>query len=385
MLKDNAIAMEEIRFGGLTVPSTEQGKTPSFKKKDGLNNEFDIIEQAFIQLTSSEEGKKQYGDPDKGATLEQIWRVSGAISGKNPVCLLATGKPDVPVSEIEKLVRVNPKQMVDALKEIFGLSNNVGIQILYYDGKTGHSISLQSFDNSTSRFIYHDPWPDFSLLSKEYNVANIDAQRVNGQIWSITDEELQRVVFAALVPKNFWAAFSGEKFTKSFDELQQSDFWDYFHIRITAEQKDMDGTTYQLKTGGFQSEISLYVKINMAGELKESNLEINRGWLFGPPYGINPFALDVIKSFLGATVSPFDILRTNYVRALFDMELIKDYAQKFNNNLDEHSLYSDILKVYFGLTESFYIPFDYSDLLFKNVVLDDTQLLIIKMNIDTIG
>ncbi len=377
--------MEEIRFSGLTTSPAGPGKMPPFKKKEGISNWFDIVEQAYFQLTKTDEGKKSYGDPEKGATLEQIWRVVGMISGKRPVCLLASGRPDVPVGEIERLVRVNPHQLVDTMKVILGYSDNIAIQILYFDGSTGHSISLLGYDESDSRFTYHDPWPDFSLLSKEYNLAGIDAQRLDRQIWTMRDEELERVVFAALIPKFIWATFSGEKYSILFSDLHQTDFWNFFNIKIINTQENEDGFLYGLKTGGFQSEIDLAIKTNLAGALRDCNLYINRNWLLGPPYGINPFGLDIIRSFIGATLSPSDITRIENILKLFEIGKVQAYLQMFREQKDEGSIYSEIMKVYFGLLENYHLPFDYSDILFKNIVSENTERLMINTKIDTIN
>ncbi len=53
---------EEILFGGGHLPP----KIPEFRKPNKQAQWYVVLEEAFIQLTSTEEGKRLYGDPNKG-------------------------------------------------------------------------------------------------------------------------------------------------------------------------------------------------------------------------------------------------------------------------------------------------------------------------------
>jgi hypothetical protein len=180
---------KEILFSGIGASML---KIPEFKRQEGGPEWWNIVEKAFLELTSTNEGKELYGDPEKGASLEQAWRTSGCLTGKWPVCLLATRKPSVATDEIKRIVRMNPPQIVGALADVLRLTDKAAAQILYYDGEKGHCITLLGYDGKTSRFIYHDPWPETSLLCKEWNMAGIDAQRAD-KYWSITAAELEKV------------------------------------------------------------------------------------------------------------------------------------------------------------------------------------------------
>jgi hypothetical protein len=68
----------------------------------------DFLEKAFVQLTATPEGRAQYGDPNKGGTLEQAWRAQFASTGMFQVCLLATGRPKVGTAGIPKVVLLSP-------------------------------------------------------------------------------------------------------------------------------------------------------------------------------------------------------------------------------------------------------------------------------------
>ena len=67
---------KDILFGGGRLPP----KIPEFRKPKDRAKWFVSLEEAFFKLTSSDEGKRLYGDPNKGATLEQTWRTSPKIS-----------------------------------------------------------------------------------------------------------------------------------------------------------------------------------------------------------------------------------------------------------------------------------------------------------------
>jgi hypothetical protein len=124
----------EILFGGVGPMPPRMIKS---RKSEG-QDWFAGLEKEYNKLSSTEEGKKLYGDPEKGMTIEQIWHTYGLI-GKWPVCLLALGKHSVKTNNIERVVKMNSQQLVKVLADILGLSNRATTQILYYDGRTGHS------------------------------------------------------------------------------------------------------------------------------------------------------------------------------------------------------------------------------------------------------
>ena len=106
---------EEILFGGLgALPP----KKAEFRKpKPGERSlPSELFEEAFVQLTSSDEGKRLYGDPEKGATVEQVWRTNGLFTGKLPVCLLSTDQPSVETDAIDRVIKMNSEELVDTLR-----------------------------------------------------------------------------------------------------------------------------------------------------------------------------------------------------------------------------------------------------------------------------
>jgi hypothetical protein len=376
-----AEALEEIRFGG-SLPAAHPLKVAPFRKKEGANNVFDILEQAFFKLVATDEGKAQYGDPEKGATLEQAWRASGLFTGKLPVCLLATGKPSVPLSAIDRVIRMNPRQLVDAVRALMRLSARPAIQTFYHDGNIGHCITLIGWDENTDRFRLIDPWPDFSLLSKGYNAAGIDAQRLDNGAWSITAAELERVIFACFVARNFWAEYSEEKYYIEFTDLMVTDFWRFFHLKIEEVQHENGMTFVRLKPGGpFASQIDLYSINNIKERIVEGVLSLKRTWILGGQNGLNPYALDIVKSFITTFIAPPDVVMAADVVELFrqlpDKNLVAKLVQR-NNYL------ADLVKVYFGFIPEVKIPFNFSQLTAKNEKIKGVDVISFEVTIDAL-
>ena len=87
-------------------------KNQAFTKYKGPITWFQILETAFFQHTSSDEGKRLYGDPQKGATIEQAWRTVGLLSTLLPLCIIASDKQSLKTDAIEQVIKMNSKKLV---------------------------------------------------------------------------------------------------------------------------------------------------------------------------------------------------------------------------------------------------------------------------------
>jgi hypothetical protein len=100
--------MEAIRFGGSgamsaleaagaaigSVPRTEEEFQRRYAKQLAARPPWlKALTAAADELRSAPEGREKYGDPVRGATLQQAWRMQFAMSGFFKVCLLASGQP----------------------------------------------------------------------------------------------------------------------------------------------------------------------------------------------------------------------------------------------------------------------------------------------------
>jgi hypothetical protein len=331
--------MEEIRFGGsgsLSALSAAAGS--GIASLPGNDEEFqrryaDILaarppwlkalEAGANKLRSTPEGRASYGDPVRGATLPQAWRMQFAISGHFKVCLLARGQPSTPTEGIPEVVLIAPAEITNALARGFAEIEGFTAQVFVHDGRMGHSISLQGLDPATHTFRYHDPWPEKSLLCREFNIAGVDAQPAEGGLWQVTEAELGRVIFAAFVMPTDWAHLTGRAYRIPYSVLKQSDFWKFFHVREVERKQAGERMAVSLQTGGFQQELSLQLRLDRADAVREASLALRRGWMVGPPHGVNPFAADIAKSFLGAFLpEPDQTAGTPYVRAIADLRLV---------------------------------------------------------------
>jgi hypothetical protein len=301
------------------------------------------------------------------------------------VCLLAAGKPSVATEAIERVIKANPKELTKTLSNILSLGSNVAVPVLYHDGNIGHCITLLKYNAETSRFTYVDPWPETSLLCKEYNAAEIDAKCVDKQLWSITSTELEKVVFAAFVFQHFWAEYNGKKYYTTYSEFRNSDFWSFFHItekdRLSKEDDGRQTTLIVLRTGGFQSEIKLEITLDQQQRLKEGRLKAKRSWLMGPPYGVNPFALDIVRSFIATLIPPPDQQRIDGLVAKLTNIKNPNYAKQLLMEERDNSVLQLALFTYLGAAQSCEWMLDFSGISMANSVLDDVIWLEVAIEI----
>ncbi len=274
------------------VPSTP---VPEVFERARSNNPawYQMMERAYAQFAARPENAGIYADPKGGgATIEQIWLVH-TLFGIEPYCLLARALPAASTQRISRLVNCKAAQIVEALKAIQAAEGAVDVPLAYHDGKTGHCIRITAYDGARDRFVYHDPWPERSLLAKENNAAGIDAQP-EATRWSVTARELERVAFAAFVFPSQWARARGENFDLRFEQWKASEFFQHFRLRQLAEQ-DSDGRVQRtFAPGAFQHDIALDVESNSAGRITRSSLRLTPEWTIGN----FPLALDLAKSFV---------------------------------------------------------------------------------------
>ena len=306
---------QEMRFGGRAgegIPNLPQ--TPEeFRRRYASridNRPFWVaaMEAAFVQLTATPEGKQQYGDPDRGATLPQAWRTVVAISGIFNVCLLVQGRPATPTEGIRNVVSIAPADLVRTLARGFATIQNFTAQLFVHDGRSGHCVTALGHDPAGDKIRYHDPWPDRSLLCLEFNLAGVDAQPRDDGSWEITGDELQRVVFAAFVDPTSWADLTGQAYRISYDDLRKGDFFGFFHLRETGRTPVKERQiTLTLEPGGFRENVRLQLLLDLAGVVRGGTLMLRRSWVVSRQSGVDPFAQDIARSFLAALLPGPDL------------------------------------------------------------------------------
>lgn len=306
---------EEIRFGGAGGVSAI-GPTAGIPGLPATPEEFrqrygdriakrpvwrQVLGQALDQLSATPEGKREFGDPNRGATLPQAWRTSVAISGIFNVCLLAQGRAATPTENIATVVLITPAGLVSTLTKGFAKVQGFSAQLFVHDGRMGHCVVAQGHDPESGRFQYLDPWPDRSLLCREFNIAGVDAQPAKGRLWEITAQELERVIFAAFVLPTFWADLTGQQYRIAYEALKQSDFFHFFRLRETGRAQDDDERIIvTLQPGGFRENIRLQLLLDPVEMVRAGTLALRRSWVVNPRSGVDMFARDIAKSFIAA-------------------------------------------------------------------------------------
>ncbi len=158
-----------------------------------------------------------YVDTEHGLTLEQTWLLAQLTTHTLYVCVINSLQRPTPSARITRKYFMTGQEIIELLREIFikkvrtktriKLDKQEPIPATVYDGdRVTHAITLFGQDRATGSFVYHDPWPDRSLLCAENNSAGVAAVPVPSgeRLWMITPEEFEAVVFSILVPTNIW-------------------------------------------------------------------------------------------------------------------------------------------------------------------------------------
>jgi hypothetical protein len=271
---------------------------------------YQIMEQAYAQFAARPENVGIYADPKaRGATIEQIWLVF-TLFGIEPYCLLTRPLPAASTQRISRLVNCKPAQIIDALKAIQAANGEVNVPLAYHDGRNGHCIRVTAYDGERDRFIYHDPWPERSLLAKENNPAGVDAQP-EGTRWSVTAQELERVAFAAFVFPSQWARVRGQEFDIAYEQWKESDFFKFFRLKQLDERVAGDRLQRTFAPGAFQQDIALEVECDQAGRIKRGTLRLTNDWTMGNFM----LALDLAKSVITCFAPPPDRAKYDEIAA----------------------------------------------------------------------
>jgi hypothetical protein len=287
----------EPRFSGSPVIPSPEVFAQARKNNPPWAN---ILEQAYEQFVAGPGGAGVYADPKgTGATIEQMWMVF-TLFGIEMYCLLAQPLPaaaePLPAASTQRITRLvsrNPEDLIETLKQIQAAAGSLGVTVAYYDGKTGHCIFVRAFDAERDRFIYHDPWPERSLLAKENNPVGIDAQPEGSQ-WSVTAKELETVVFAAFIFPHQWARIQKQDFDLFYDSWTKSEFFKFFHLQQLEERMEAGHTVRVFAPAAFKGVIALLVGCTQSGKITRVRLNIDSRWMIDNL----SLALDLMKSFV---------------------------------------------------------------------------------------
>lgn len=286
-----------LRFA--VVPSAEAPGSPDPEDPpppDMDSVPLDIYSSTFIGLAG-----------ELGAPLEAIWHIRWEASGLG-WCLFNTGVEGEEAARIPYRTALDAERFVAALRSLSEY-NRIFLDLPVYVALGpghGHAIHIDRFEGDT--VVYHDPWPGRSLLAAGNNERGLEARPApEPDRWLIAAGALAEVAHASIVHPAIWLSLRGEKVTLPYEELAASDFFTFFNISETGRNdSDEDGSTrIELSPGAWHESIDLSLTAEPNGEVRGAMLAVERGWLSSPETA--PFAIDLLKSFLAAMVTPFDL------------------------------------------------------------------------------
>ncbi|MER7045477.1 hypothetical protein [Streptomyces jumonjinensis] len=259
-----------------------------------------VLEQAEKQL--EQENPELYGSGDRGHTIGQSWHMTMTMFGIPMVCVLVEGRPSQGTESIPVVVRLSWPQLRHRMRRFFEIGGS-DIVAFVHDGRSGHGVNLLGREGD--RIIYEDPWPGESLLCRHQNAAGIDAREHGEHQWTITEDELARVLVGVHIWPSLWAEAGGKPGALRYSKLRDSEFWSFFGIHErTGADGDQDGPhrTVHLSTGGFTDKVALELECDGRDRITCATLQLREDWAVCPPWGLNPFALDIARSFMGALI-----------------------------------------------------------------------------------
>jgi len=279
----------EPRFGGSPViPPPEVFE----KARENQPPWYKALAQAYEQFVADPENAV-YADPKgRGATIQQTWLVF-TLFRLEMYCLLARPLPAASTERITRLVNCSTSDLIDVLKQIHVATGSIAVTVAYHDGKTGHCITVHAYDAQRDRFIYQDPWPARSLLAKENNPAEVDAQP-EGTRWSVTAQELERVAFAAFIFPHQWARVQNQNFDLFYEPWTKAEFFRFFHLQRLAQRMEAGHTVGVFAPAAVADKVALLVVYPESGKITRASLRIDDRWI------IDNFtlAIDLTKRFV---------------------------------------------------------------------------------------
>jgi hypothetical protein len=314
-----------------------------------------------------------------------------AQTSPSMIILINSLRPSSAIDRLLYKVLLTPQELVEYVKQAFLTRSNSSFTTNIFDGQSSHVINLLSFDQPSNSFLYRETWGEDSFLSQNNNQAGVAAERVsNGsQTWRISRSELETVVYAVRMPPAIWGELKGLKYQKYNQDLQQSEFFIFFNIKeLRRENLDRGYLRLWLKTGGFQQFIDLILELDQQMDILKASVHLDRSWIINKQMGINPFGLDVAKSFIAAFVPSADLVE---VQPLIDgiWELRNPALALQNLKMSASTLLFSpiqrILLTYLGQQDSASMVLPFSTIIAKNETAADPVHLSVSIEMHEIN
>jgi hypothetical protein len=290
---------------GTLVPGGEpSGQERKWRiSADALAN---VIVYATISVTPAverspdiyAESVRHEADPAKGAPLDVAWHAHWQLGGPT-YCLIAEGGGAGSIERIPYRVELPAAELVAILSQAYRARPELPcVGHVRLDVDRAHSILLRHVDEA--QVVFHDPWPEGSLLAAGRNGLGVNALKVKDG-WRITPTELERCLQAVFVPPEPLAALQGRECRRRLSEVFAE--LAFFNIHETGRMRRGDIWEVEAQTGGFTDEVRIRFAVDDEDWLDAALLEVERAWLDSHN---RPFGVDIVKSFLAAAVSPLD-------------------------------------------------------------------------------
>jgi hypothetical protein len=241
---------------------------------------------------------RREADPSKGAPLDVAWHSMWEIAGPT-YCLCVEGSD---LGEIERI----PYRAVLPAHEIVGLlaqafRRRTPIRCVAHvrlSPRRGHTVTVLAVDDDGT--LFHDPWPEGSLLRDGENELGIAAQPARGG-WHVTLHELERCLHAVFVEPFVLAELQGVDPFRRLPEVL--DDLGFFGLREIGRRPVEEDWEVEAQPGGFRDRVQVRFVVDRDERVLASLLALDRQWLDSPE---RAFGIDIARSVLAATIAPPD-------------------------------------------------------------------------------
>jgi hypothetical protein len=364
---------EEVRFGGLGGSDGAPGELPRPPQPEWWL----ALERAFCSVTSTPEGRRLYGDPERGATLEQAWRARGLL-GDRPACLVSKRFPHARTGDIPEPAWLEPTEFVETLARILERPRSA-VQLFVHDGRRGHCVTVHRAIRERGGFEYHDPWPpgvdpwpEGTFLASGRNEAGVAAEPL-GSRWFVSASSLETVAYAAFVSRGAWALEQGREYRALYSDLKRSEFWSFFHLHEVEKSESPDGLArIRLAPGAFQDDVGIGLEFEADERVRVARLTQRRSWLRAQPM----LAADIAASFVRALVPESDRADAEAVAALLRSVANREAATRL---VQQDEDLAPIALVFLGEHASAQRPLEFSTLSVVNEEFGGDLWLVIEV------
>ncbi len=323
--------------------------------------------KTILEFVSTADGRAQFGDPESGSTLEQVWRLRFSSAGVRLVCLVVAGREGLTTSALPTVVPVDAQELVDTLAQLLITNPNRTLHPFVFDGRRGYAMTLLGYDPDTKSFRVNEPNPTTS------RIGTIHA--ADGS-WTLSAERLAESVCAVFFHPTVWADLTGVGYQISYSTLKDGELWSFFGVRESKRHKTDNGqTVVLLKPGGFKKENRLQITLDEEERVRGAVLLQARAWMMSQSV-VNPFALDLAKGFVKElTPEPDDT--SDLVAGLWALKSTEELTKL---NIAPSSKIGIFLQAYLGTKPEASLLCDFVKLQAKTIKHDDLEFMQLQMD-----